>query len=306
VILASDWLTLESGDLLKRLWLGDDYREETETKQLIADRVARLTPITNASGEILGRAGVGFEEAENEKELRFLGSPRWNDRIIVTVGGLRSFGAGTLAFGVFLGESEIASRQWANPLADEEAFTRWSSEQAEILACLGKTPEQLESAAKYIRMCGGNTGVLPIVRRRDGWMSADEIAEWPECPDEIWLFEAGIDVFRDVALDEQVLIATSGQLFAFPLDMHDFSYSEYPRRTAEDEEALGWWFFNEHTLSGAVVEAIARRWDTTVDEIQRVSNMPVEWRLPRLRVGERDGEEITDAGRIVRRPGRST
>jgi len=309
VISASDWRELESGALLKRLWVGDGYKYTAETELFISGYADRLRYLKNLSGDIVGRAGIMLDSPDETRQIRFFGERWWKSEAVVTVGGLRSSEATGHTFGVFLGVAVTASRSHARPLADDEAFAEWSSEQADLLSGLGRLPKQLESAAAYIRMCGGNTGAIPIATCRRGWISASEIVDWKECPDEILLVESGGERdYNDVNLDGHVLVVSSLRTFSFPANMDYFSdheRSESLRRTSEQEEALGWWYFNEATLAGGVMQALAKKWETTVEEIQRASEMPVEWPLSERRIGQRGSLEVVAHVRIVRRPRRA-
>jgi hypothetical protein len=137
---------------------------------------SNLRQIKDDDGAVLGRACIGIGNADhNVRTAEPAG--------IVAVGGLAS-SIVTGICGVLLGRPTRAARDVGEPLASKAALKRWAEEQATLVPHLFGTPEERAACAQNIRLCGGNTGELPIAKYRGDWVSAKQV-EMMTLPDYI-------------------------------------------------------------------------------------------------------------------------
>jgi hypothetical protein len=299
VISAGDWVAIEGMKLLERISESVGRVRFHPPAGRLAHWAPNLRILRNRSGEIVGRAAIVHDEDE-ERRVIVLSSG------VITVGGFRAESLPPHIAGVILGSPKNAARNRAKAVVEEEVFAQWASEQAILFASTCKDLHSQRACARYVRLFGGNTGPLPLALTKRGWINAVQIAasSWSE---ELFLLEADPEKFADVDLRENVIITDGVTSLTFPVDISDLNrdFDQRSSRTSEEEEALGWWHFNDWKVSGAVIEAVASSWSTTVEEVQAISYMPVEaWpkRLKKRVIGTREGGPVKEDVRIVRRP----
>jgi len=251
---ANDWITIDGIELLERL--GDtDYRQqasESILKEVRERAAANLRLIKDEHGEVIGRACISIGYAGfHSDQVDTTGQ--------VVVGGLVASGLSGIA-GVLLGTPERASRDAAKPLASREIVARWAEEQSDLVPYLWPNEEHQKACAQNIRICGGDTKRLPIAKLNGIWVSAIEIAQMV-LPDEIILLDDFSVQYRlihvrDLELFPNVFLTNTGGIPAV------FQDHEWVRYGKERDELL------PITLSGAVIESVAKAWGVEIEELR--------------------------------------
>ncbi|HEU4906159.1 MAG TPA: ATP-binding protein [Solirubrobacterales bacterium] len=239
-ITGGDWRTVGASDLLSR------SRQDGKPPDLPADVLARVAPI-GQHDEPAGRAAL---LASNTLWLH--GEPG-----ALVAGGLRV--GGTDFFAGLLSVDDLdASRGRGAPVATPVELMRWATAQSNLAGAL--TINDARALASAILDLGGDPGSLPLVKSASGLLNRDEIAEWAEGRERIYVLniEEEIDRLRDLQWipPDPVVTLSDGVL-----DIAE-SYREYARKRLNltVEPSL--------SLYEEVVAAIARGWDCDPDEIE--------------------------------------
>jgi hypothetical protein len=311
VIAASDWIKLSSFDLLKRICVSPDHQLSEDNSALINNLSDNLRILKNSSGEVVGRAAINC----CGEEMKFFGATHWHEGGIITVGGFRTSTTGPYTYGIIVGTPTRASRDYAIHIVEDEELARWATEQSDLVNTICKDNNKLVKCADIIRLFGGDTRTLPVALSNRGLVNAQDISTWQECPDEVLLVEGnitgekGFDENRDtgyetIILNDNVLVISSTHFVGFPIDMQELMEQSHNNLggSIEDDEKKGWWTFNGYRIGGVVIEALAKAWSSTVENVLSASEMPVDWNIPIRSIGKRAGEDITTHARIVRRP----
>jgi hypothetical protein len=303
-ISASDWLTLEGQELLRRIIgiVGDP--KHPYFKYMLARWGSNLQVIRTAAGEPLGRACVvpnasfTFEEEE---------VPHSTWAGVVTVGGFRASRLGCI-IGVMLGSSLRASRDAAEPLAWDEALATWASDQARCVHLLTTNSADLQSCAETVRLCGGNTQDLPVARSSRGWLSTEDIARMREIPSEIGITdmhretEGGVRV-HPVQPQEHVMftrIGYPGLLLISAVNGSDWPLRRTPFLPATSMAEI-WWRSARHTLAGAVAEAVCKAWGEPLERVLVMSKLTGRAQPFQYLIGYRGNEPVLDDPIVLRR-----
>ncbi len=121
---ASDWLTIEPLELLRRTLLGYDNCDEIIANPFYAALAKNLRPVKDAEGRILGRACIN----------RLHDSGTSHTCSIVTAGAFR---ANPIKYtpGILLGRPVRATRDWAEPLIAQyrKELAKWATEQSRLI-----------------------------------------------------------------------------------------------------------------------------------------------------------------------------
>lgn len=248
---SNDWMSIEGTEFLKRLEPPyTDRRFDLDKISEFASKVAcNLRLLVTNDGEVVGRAAI------------VAGGMRFYRLDVPTAGGwlcVGGFSATPLqgVAGVLLGESIKASRDSARPVATPSVLSSWASEQATLIRSLYSEPDALASAAEIIRVCGGDTGDLPVAINGGEWLSVSEIQKM-DLPDTVIIvdhfvldtelkhedgFIADKNVFFTSVSGTPVVIQSSTGFIDLD-DTQHFSQNGLPRN-----------------LSGAVLESVASVW----------------------------------------------
>ncbi|MGO9809617.1 MAG: ATP-binding protein [Isosphaeraceae bacterium] len=183
VIVASDWETIDAGDLLRRLILHRDDADSVCASALFATLSANLRPMIDGNGRLLGRAAFKWF-----MDSRDFANEPLNHASLITAGSFRASDQMDMV-GVLLGHPENASRFPARPIAFEcpGVLARWATEQADLVPSLSRDLFAIAHYALLVRLAGGDTRDLPIARRSTGLCSFNDIANSRDLPDEIEL-----------------------------------------------------------------------------------------------------------------------
>jgi hypothetical protein len=293
VVAADDWKTISGAKLLDRI-LGDS--DETNRSELCENLGDAIRPVESSDGHIVARLGVRtFKQVEKSK-----GWERQHAIGVVTAGAHRAFGLADIA-GIVLGRAATASRQQASLDLEAESMAAWASQQVEIVDMLAISDKAKKDLANDIRGFGGETGTLPIAFCHDGWLTVDEIGRkaWP---DEIVLVNEDSwsrikKEAADAELSPNVLAVKSARTSSSFL----FRCGHASRANHDN------WKFICGNLEGAILEAVAMAWDSSLQLVLDASEFHSDEHEVAALVGRKgDGEEIScKLVSIIRKPSAS-
>jgi hypothetical protein len=128
----------------------------------------RSSNITSNSGEWLGRAAL----ARSHRSV-FVSEAC----IVVSDGGIRG---GTIEglVGIVRGEPLRATRDVARPIGDVSAYSRWATEQCQLLKEFDVSGSAQTHAALTAIALGGDPGPLALVESKDGFLDKSALAAW--------------------------------------------------------------------------------------------------------------------------------
>lgn len=305
LIAASDWTTISEVELLKRICVSPDAHLSEDNLTLIGALSNNLRMLRNPSGEIVGRAAINC----CGDKIKFFGGTRWHEGGIITVGGFRTSSTGPYTYGIIVGKSTRAARDRAVPIVEDEEFARWATEQSDLVTTICKDHNKIVHCANVLNLFGADTKAIPIALSSRGWVSTQDISSWRHWADEVFLVEGVIaddedNEYAGIALNDNVLVVSSTHYMGFPIDMEELFDRSSQREifSIEEDEKRGWWPFNCYRVSGSVVTALADAWSTTVEDILKISEMPVDIGLSVRTVGQRAGKDISKRVRILRKP----
>jgi len=294
VVSASDWIKLDGRQLLKRITHRSESPAKTISAQKLIDAIhGNLRLLTDAQGQVSGRACV---------EGRLINEFSISSPGVVTVGGIRAASMGNIG-GIFIGTVKKAARDTATPVVERNELVRWASEQSELVY---KTFEgqaaRLETCAQIIRQCGGDVGNLPIACGARGWLSARQIQQWPDLPDEVLLvtsFDYKMDMFESFVFNDNVLMVESSRLGIVSYHARLGGLNEWPPSSGP-ESPLGW---DNESLVGAVVEALAKAWSLPIKDVVLLSDFSDSSRpMTRRVIGVGNGQPVTETVYVIRKP----
>jgi hypothetical protein len=272
VVRANDWLTLPADQLVERTrnQLGSRWVSsagyETEWTPAVGEA---LRPVYR-DGKTVGRVALYRERASNLAHG------------VVCVGGLRASDA-TGIFGVLLGVPTTAARDTAMPLPSLDEMKRWAQEQASLIAATFNDPEIQAECAELALLFGAEPRSTPLVRRRDEWMSLDQLGAWAGTQKEIRLVNRDgrwwmIEERGDFCPRDDLLILPARSVEVIRPGRHRL----WPNNVWDAAEP-------------AVVAEIAKAWNMSFDDLAKFEEGPAE-------VGERLGKKVNFASvRVLRR-----
>ena len=294
IVAANDWVRMDAAQLLKRVvGAGGNYlalRPQVSIAEA-AENVRHL----ETDGEVVGRASIDGAIANlytvNGRASGY--SPG-----VVTSGGLRSSSLSGVA-GILVGNSVRATRDASIPVVSNEDLREWASEQATLLANSISEPDESAILAKLVRRLGGDTGELPIAQRGTEWLSAKDIRELQELPNEVLLVDGPVEEIirvrglRNLSLHTNVFVTSISGVGLLHYGPHSSS-SDWPQITPAPEV----WYRRE-MLEGAVLEALAVAWGTTLEEIAQLTDY---WGPESRSIGLADGQEVVLPVTVARNP----
>ena len=217
---------------------------------------------------------------------------------IVTTGGLRSSALVGVA-GVLLGDSVRATRDALVPIIHDTDLETWATHQATMLAALDLQPEAQAELAAFVHLFGGDTATLTIAECTSGWVTAQNIRELKNPPDEVVIVNGPAhEITKTLGLDELTL---NSDVFLTSMDapsvlqfgIHESS-SRWPDRTSTSDI-----WYRQEALAGLIVEAMAAAWGVPVREVLEDSGI---LGLDSRAIGLGDGKEVTQPASVVRNP----
>jgi hypothetical protein len=215
---------------------------------------------------------------------------------VVTIGGLKSCPLSHIA-GILKGRSKRISRDLAVPIVEKNALAEWATQQANLVPNLYDNPKELAFCAQIIWMCSGHPGDLPVIRRKDTWLSHSDIPSVVENKDEVFLlnsFTFGVKEMKstDIILNDNVLVGR-------------FSGHPGVLQTGSHRRRGHMWPFKEkghhgYTMLSLIVKCLSNEWGSSKEEIRKESLIRKDEEV-RI-VGHRNGSPIKERVSVIRRP----
>jgi hypothetical protein len=258
---ASDWQTLPGSELLSRV---AGYAGTLPTRydpRLFETLGKNVREIRGEQGELLGRAclrpaGLGMRGSHDEEE-RFG---------VVVADGFRTGPASGVA-GILLGRTSKAARDTAEPIIPSNAWSKWLTEQAKLLAELGaRYPRLVVDCAVHVWCGGGEPGDLPMFYTSDGILSQNRLIAWATGKSEIGLVMGYLGELSPAPPLPSTCVQI-GPLAYFPKGNPKPS----SRTTMSGNR---WWNLYGGTTIGAAVYALAQGWEVTIDRVLAFSELP--------------------------------
>ena len=291
LVRGGDWKTMDPFEFLKRMpdmELHDKVSEDDIDKfcHLAANN---LRTLVDDEGKVVGRAlvTVGFALVPGNHT---------DKSGIVTIGGLHACSLYGIA-GILEGTSMRASRDTAKPIVDDQELRRWATEQSELVPSLWKNPIEQAACAKYIRLCGGDTGRLPICQHNDEWYSADDIRKLENLPDVVILLDGFVIDYQlrhigSYTLNDNVFIVHSSGIPGLLQCRID-----WPQGTFTDF-AWGGGGFNK-TLGGVLVESLSEVWNVDVESVKECNDFEKETDVI---IGTYNSGDLRERALIIKKP----
>jgi hypothetical protein len=275
---ADDWLQLDGIELLSRI-AGTREMEGEDHLRLVS---GNLQILRDGEGAPIGRAAL--------LPLEEPGGFRLHGNAIVTVGGMRSMSLRGIA-GVLIGESTMATRDAARPLAGSEPLAAWATEQGRI-AKEGRMPEvMLAEIADFVFGCGGDTTGLPVAFSADGWLRSDDLHAWLSPRKTVVFVDYSEKIFEEH--DGTFDLADNVLLFNNPFGT--FLYDDFTDKQDRWPEARLFGNLDRYVgrIQELVIERAASAWGQTKDEIREA--MMLSWPRDQVtaQIGSRNGEPVT-------------
>jgi hypothetical protein len=284
---AQDWIRVPGNELLLERCPEQYERRfsDDDLKEFAAKASANLRVVNDENGFPIARICITAADRSYS-----LGEPTIPGAI--TVGGFTASRLQGIA-GFMIGEATRASRDSAAPIMPKLQLAEWATEQAALIPSLYQELESQASAAQTIRICGGQTGDLPIAMHGEDWLSAPQIAALI-LPNEIivldWFtIEYELKHAQDLAFDHGVFITNSSGL---PSVFQDRSGIVYAGEFMNDEGM-------PTTLFGAIIEAVAKGWGVLPITVLAANNLEREIDV---RIGQSSTIEIRTKAYVVRKP----
>ena len=209
VIRGGDWQTLDAFEFLKRIPVRDwEHKFSHEDVDDFRRKAANnLRFLRDRNGNIIGRALVTVGHVGHM-------GPHIDLSGIVTIGGLKSCTLSGIA-GVLVGMPLRASRDVAKPIVETDELKRWAQEQSTLVPSLWEEEKTQAACAQNIRLCGGDTGDLPICLNKGNWCSAMQIRSRKDLPNKVVLVDHfSIDYHfehvEDYTLNDNVFVTQVG------------------------------------------------------------------------------------------------
>ncbi len=290
MISSNDWIDIEGSELLKRIWAPQVFIGNSKLQQKIKKIGSNLRLLYDSKGNIVGRACIISAGTWQKNPYS-----EWHDGVI-TIGGLSSTPIDCIA-GILLGRSIKVSRDLAIPVVDENELIKWSSEQAKLISSYNNSTEEELCCADTIRQCQGDIGNLKIAYCYKGWITYNELTQWKEIGDEIFLapFEhcSGYYDTKGFKLNKNVL----GIFWGGRVIVRHYDYVPWPQK----EESFGNSRFSRHSAEGAVVEALAKNWAVELKDVVKCSLFPEEDIYERI-IGTENNYKKTTSVMVIRNP----
>jgi hypothetical protein len=301
VLEADDWAHLDAKELLRRV-LMDELQEdrrrrrrpETYDEEAIIEQLAsNVRDIYSNARKLVGRAAIHTELAW----IHF--GSTWDTWLApVTVGGARSDTRVMGVAGVLTGRSVRAARDSAVPEVDNEALSRWATDQASLLTGTFSSTQAEQNAAKAVLSLLGDPGGLRLMPSADGWMTKDQIRDWASSRSEIFIvhpayvFDHYTDdedrMFRPLA-DNIISLEIS---LRYALRMGSSVGMDWPSGEFGSTAGGRWLWPALPSLPGVLINVTAEAWAVPVAELaQQITR---ETRIPMSEVvqGDNSGHMI--------------
>lgn len=307
IVRAGDWVECDGRELLRRVW-ADYYATSHLQDPDLLQAIASNLDLLRDGDRVVGRAclfdwRLGF---------KLFGSANYRTGCI-TAGGLRAAELVSSIAGVLVGEPQRAARDEAIPLVGTEELSRWATAQAPRFASLSEDANQHLAAARTVRYLGGHTGPLAITvtGADDGRMMAlshDDIVASEVIPDEVALLDFTVLEWTRLAplrLRPSVFL-TGHDMPSLMSKRNSLFYVDWKLSPPERVRAVTSpdWDQRYRTLAGALIEALAARWQCSIAAILEASTLrgAPDGPPPEREVGDVNGQPLRQQVGLLRRP----
>ncbi|WP_434622771.1 HD domain-containing protein [Azospirillum sp. B2RO_4] len=181
---ANDWITLDGDKLLERIF-SKSRKPLSHERKALEQCAKSLRLLTDDRGKIYGRGCVSVDRSFG----------------IVAVGGYYAEQVSGIS-GIFLGATDMATRNVANLLTPADILSRWSSEQANIISSLLQEDPD-ENPVGIIAGCGGDISGLKFIKNRGVNLNKEQFIEEIKGLDKIYLCDDG-DLSYDSDADDVI------------------------------------------------------------------------------------------------------
>ena len=291
IITGGDWKTLNADEFLKRMPVSDlNDNASAEDIDLFRKKAAKnVRNLKDENGRIVGRALITVGNAHHgEKHYDLSG--------VVTIGGLTACSLTGIA-GVLKGIPMRASRDTAKPIVDDDELRHWAEEQSHLIQGLWSDPIHQAACAQYIRLCGGDTGDLPICQNKGHWYSANDIRKSADLPDSIVLIDRFVIDYRfqhvgSYTLNDNVFVVQYSGIpgllqcrVDWPQDISTYFLSGGGGQSV--------------TLGGAVVESVATAWNVDVQTLRKCNRFEKDKNVV---IGSSESGDLKERAVVVSKP----
>lgn len=297
VIQGSDWQTLDAFEFLKRIPVRDWERKfsHEDVDDLRRKAANNLRFLRDRNGNIIGRALVTVSFASHiEPHIDLSG--------MVTIGGLKSCTLSGIA-GVLVGVPLRASRDVAKPIVETDELKQWAQEQSTLVPSLWEEEKTQAACAQNIRLCGGDTGNLPICVNKGNWCSATQIRSRKNLPDKVVLVDHfSIDYHfehvEDYTLNDNVFVTRVGGIPVLLQTPFHWMVDRWPPDT--NTNFIGERGYIGLSLGGAVLESIAQAWDLDIKTLVQNNDLTRESKVAIGATGS--GRVLKERAIVVTKP----
>lgn len=261
-VIGADWLNCPGEELFKRThdWMThetEDYDGDA-CQDFIAKAAANLRVLREADGTDVGRACIVLDRVDTKNSM-----PTVTLGGVVTIGGLTACRLNGIV-GVLVGTSERAARDIAVPVVSPQTLSTWATEQASLVAALYEDSEDQMNCASMVRRCGGDTLDLPVAKHAGSYVSFNQVARM-SLPDEVLLVSP---------FSVRGLVELSGFEFAPGVFITEcgawLSILRISHVTTWPDNLVSSWggpFTVSAAIGGSVVEAVAKSWGSSIEEV---------------------------------------
>jgi len=285
-LLANDWLTAPAENFCSRLPSNRIYPSSSHST--LGDSPPPFVLIKDDK-RVYGRACVWPGSGTNRSMYS----------CAVVVGGFYASQLHGIQ-GVILGNSLRAARDGAIPTMPTSVLRLWATEEAQRRLGEEHDPPALFAVARVFRQLGVDVSKFPIALTVNGLSTGDSLSQEAKQRDIFYLVEEFTFHREDedpITFDEGVIIVDGGRMAL--LSYTDRSI-EWPEPETSNWGPNDW---HRRTMLGAVVEALADGWSSSVETVLRSSNIDqtgIERRFP---IGKRQSGIVAHGlGYVFNRP----
>lgn len=320
VVSGGDWKVCSPSQLFENAYaqeLRPSNASSTAWAYLGTSFSSSARDLTDASGDILGRASLDLEDDQDHV-------PWWTSpRAKVYVGGLA---AGEIygMLGVFVGEPLRADRLRGFPTAPLEELRRWASEQAESQMPGAVPTERTQRTLNIARGLGARLDEQPVAWSADGHVSPAQLEGWLHSRNSVlvvppWELVAFTQAGRlklvereyglDVNLPDNGLYGDLQAHWIFPEEVRKFPkddrFKDYGVLESSSFNATYWWHCRGAIgFPSILLESIMSVWDMSTEEVANgtVFHQYVQLEDRRFELEAADGTKVRiDALEITRK-----
>jgi hypothetical protein len=285
IIKANDWIKLTPEKFYKML-LGKEAVKRLKLKYASDyDILIKNLTVIKENDVVVGRAALyALNEIKDFRRIYGHGS--------VTIGGTRSSGLRDF-IGMFIGEPTTASRNSGIPVISYHKLSEWISSQLEKLKNEIISEEKQLEIAYTCRTIAINTAYLKIAQHSNGFMDYQDIKKYVyENNDEQYYLVQDAAIHLHNRYNSFNLICHNN-VFWMDCGIHSLFIDirgimpDWPFEKQYSERC-----FDNYTLKGAVIEAIAEGWGCSVNDIYRSSKFSKDGKSYTEIIGIANGEDV--------------